>query len=282
MRLEQADLIAATGGHVDPQNRLFPHHQRAVERLIERFKDDPHCLALLIGGSLVKGYGNTDSDVDFMLIATDEEYARRQPDRALTYYATDLCDYPGGYVDGKIVNVAFLEEVADRGSEPARSAFEKVIVAYSRLPQLDDLLKRITAYPEVNHAEKIQSFYAQLLAMQWYMSEAEKRDNIYLMMHAVSELVLFGGRLILAHNRMLYPYHKWFLRRLQDAPQKPSDLMALIDQLLNEPSRAKADRFCEAILNFAVWETPPEGWPARFMEDTEWAWRRNGAAVGDW
>ena len=41
-----------------------------------------------------------------MLIATDEEYARRAATRALTYYATDLCDYPGGYVDGKIVNVA--------------------------------------------------------------------------------------------------------------------------------------------------------------------------------
>ena len=143
---------------------LYPHHQRTVERLIDRFQVDPNFLALLIGGSLVKGYGNEGSDVDFMLIATDEEFARRSADRALTYYATDLCDYPGGYVDGKIVNVAFLEEVADRGSEPARSAFENVIVAYSQLPQLDDLLERITAYPETTHTAKLQSFYAQLLA----------------------------------------------------------------------------------------------------------------------
>ncbi len=261
---------------------IYPHHQRAIERLIDRFKDDASFLALLIGGSLVKGYGNESSDVDFMLIATDEEYARRLPDRALTFYATDLCDYPGGYVDGKIVNVAFLEEVADRGSEPARSAFENVIVAYSQVPQLADLLQRITAYPEAGHAEKIRSFYAQLLAMQWYVGEAEKRDNRYLMMHVVSELVLFGGRLILAHNRLLYPYHKWFLRRLQDAPQKPDDLMQLIDQLLDEPTKANADRFCEAILNFTAWPAPPEGWPARFMEDTEWAWRYSKAAVADW
>jgi hypothetical protein len=261
---------------------LYPHHQLTVERLIDRFKADPNFLALLIGGSLVKGYGNESSDIDFMLIATDEEFARREPQRALTYYATDLCDYPGGYVDGKIVNVAFLEEVADRGSEPARSALEKVIVVYSQVPQLDDLLQRITAYPEANHTAKIQSFYAQLLAMQWYVGEAEKRDNPYLMMHTVSELALFGGRLILAHNRMLYPYHKWFLRRLQDAPAKPDNLMALIDHLLNEPSKANADRFCEAILDFTTWPAPPEGWPARFMEDTEWAWRRGSAAIADW
>ena len=261
---------------------LYPHHQRTVERLIDRFQVDPNFLALLIGGSLVKGYGNEGSDVDFMLIATDEEYARRSADRALTYYSTDLCDYPGGYVDGKIVNVAFLEEVADRGSEPARSAFENVIMAYSQLPQLDDLLERITAYPETTHTAKLQSFYAQLLAMQWYVGEAEKRDNRYLMMHTVSDLVLFGGRMLLAHNRMLYPYHKWFLRRLQDAPEKPVEWMTLIDQLLNEPSKANADRFCEAILNFTAWPAPPEGWPARFMEDTEWAWRRGSAAIGDW
>jgi hypothetical protein len=261
---------------------LYPHHQRAIDRLSDRFKDDPKYFALLIGGSLVKGYGDAGSDVDFILIATDEEYARRLPTRDLTYYTTELCDYPGGYVDGKIVNAAFLEEVADRGSEPARSAFENVIVSYSQVPQLDDLLRRITAYPEAGHGDRIRSFYAQLLAMQWYVGEAEKRDNKYLMMYAVSELVLFGGRLILAHNRMLYPYHKWFLRRLQDAPQKPDGVMTLIEQLLNEPSKANADRFCETILNFTAWPAPPEGWPARFLEDTEWAWRRNGTAVGDW
>jgi hypothetical protein len=261
---------------------LYPHHQRTVERLVERFQGDPNFRALLIGGSLVKGYGNESSDVDFMLVATDDEFARRSADHTLTYYATDLCDYPGGYVDGKIINVAFLEEVADRGSEPARSAFENVIVAYSRLPQLDDLLQRITTYPAATHAAKVQSFYAQLLAMQWYVGEAEKRDNRYLMMHVVSELVLFGGRLILAHNQMMYPYHKWFLRRLQDAPQKPAGLMALIDQLLNEPSKANADRFCDAILNFTAWPAPPVGWPARFMEDTEWAWRYGKAAIADW
>jgi hypothetical protein len=260
---------------------FYPHHEHAIERLIERFQADPCFLALLIGGSLVKGYGSEDSDVDFVLIATDEEYARRLPERALTYYTTDLCDYPGGYVDGKIVNVAFLEEVADRGSEPARSAFENVIVSYSRVPQLDDLLRRITAYPEATHTAKIQSFHAQLLAQQWFVGEAEKRANKYLLMHAVSELVLFGGRMLLAHNRMLYPYHKWFLRRLQDAPQKPDGVMELINGLLQEPSKANADRFCEVILGFTAGPAPPEGWPARFMEDSEWAWGRGSAAVGD-
>jgi proline dehydrogenase len=65
-------------------------------------------------------------------------------------------------------------------------------------------------------------------------------------------------------------------------PEKPDNLMELIDQLLNEPDKATADRFCEAILNFTTWDAPPEGWPARFMADTEWAWRTGKAAVADW
>src|SRR3974377_320102 len=182
---------------------LYPHHQRTAGGLIDRFEHDPNFLALIIGGSLVKGYGNESSDVDFVLIAPDEEYMRRESMRAFTYYAAAFCDYPGGYVDGKIVNVAFLEEVADRGSEPARAAFEKVIVAYSHLAQLDNLLQSITAYPEEGHRDKVRSFYAQLLAMQWYVGEAEKRDNHYLMMHVVSELVLFGGRWVLGAQPLL-------------------------------------------------------------------------------
>ena len=60
------------------------------------------------------------------------------------------------------------------------------------------------------------------------------------------------------------------------------EALALIDRLLNEPSKANADRFCDAILNFTAWDMPSEGWPARFMKDTEWAWRYGRAALVDW
>jgi len=49
---------------------------RVIERLKETFQDDPRYLALLVGGSLVKGWGRENSDVDVMFITTDEEYAR--------------------------------------------------------------------------------------------------------------------------------------------------------------------------------------------------------------
>ncbi len=261
---------------------MRPQHQRAVERLVERFEKDPNFLALLIGGSIARGWERDDSDVDFILLATDEEYAWRLPTNTLTYFTPELCDYPGGYVDGKIVDWGFLAEVADRGSEPARAAFVGVTIAYSHSPDLADLLARITAYPEHQRQDKIQSFFTQVQALQWYMGEADKREDRYLRAHVAADLALYGGRLILAHNRILYPYHKWFTTVLREAGDKPADLLERLEMLLAEPSKRTADSFCECILNFAEWDKPAEGWPARFMKDTEWAWRSGKAPIADW
>jgi hypothetical protein len=198
------------------------------------------------------------------------------------YFNPDLCDYPGGYVDGKIVDLAFLVDVAEHGSEPARAAFVGAWIAYSRLPDLDELLRRIPVYPEHERQEKIRSFYAQLEALHWYVGEAEKRRDPYLMAHVVADLVLFGGRLILAHNRVLYPYHKWFVTVLSAAPAKPDNLIALAERLLAEPNKAHAEAFYDAVASFTDWDKPPEGWPVRFMHDSEWTWRNGRSPIADW
>ena len=152
---------------------MRPQHQRTVDRLIERFSADPAFDALLIGGSIARGWEREDSDVDIILLAGEQEHARRAPKFDLHFFSRDFSDYPGGYVDGKIVDLAFLEEVAEKGSEPARAAFVGAIVAYSRCPGLAELLARITAYPETERQEKIRTFYAQVQALQWYMGEVE-------------------------------------------------------------------------------------------------------------
>jgi len=260
---------------------VHDNHQRAIEKLTALFQDDPAFPAMLIAGSVAKGLAREDSDVDFMLIATDEEYARRQAINEFTWVSFDLTDYPGGYVDGKIISQGFLHEVADHGSEPARSAFSGAIIAYSRLPGLPDLLAQITTYPEAERQRKIQSFHAQVQAMRWFIGEAEKRGDPYLMAHAAADLVLFGARLILAHNRRLYPFHKWMMTELRRAPDKPDNMVEMAEALLRSPSRAAGEQFADLVLNFTEWEAPPEGWPMRFMNDVEWTWRTGHPAVED-
>ncbi len=58
-------------------------------------------------------------------------------------------------------------------------------------------------------------------------------------------------------------------------------LVALVEQLLAEPNRCHADALVDAVKGFTTWDAPPEGWPACFMQDSEWAWRRGPAPIAE-
>ena len=85
------------------------------------------------------------------------------------------------------------------------------------------------------------------MLMTWFHSEAAKRDDRYLAAYASSRLALYTGRAILAHNRMLYPFHKWFTTMLERAPLRPPDLLEQIRALLDEPTAARAKVLTAAV-----------------------------------
>jgi hypothetical protein len=257
-------------------------HQRAIDRVTAHFRDDPRFPAMLIGGSVAKGRARPDSDVDIMLVATDEEYAHRHAAGDTLYFTREFTDYPEGYVDGKILSLGFLREAADRGSEPTRAAFVGAWVAYSRLPEVADLLARIPVYPEHEQAAKIAGFYTQMVVNHWYIGEAGRHGNRYLLTHAAADLVLFGGRLILAHNKILYPFHKWFMYELAHAPEQPADLIAQADSVLRDPTKDTARRFYESVTGFRDWGMTEHDAFRRWTEDYEWAWRTARPLLADW
>lgn len=257
------------------------HHRRAIERWASHASAQPGHLALVVAGSLTKGYGRPDSDVDGLLVVTEEEHARRIETGELTFFSAELCDYDGGYVDGKYVTVAFLEAAAERGSEPARSAFVGAEIPWSCVDGLDELVSRIAEYPEAERDQKIARFFAQLSAAQWYVGEAERRDDSYLAHWAANRLVLFGCRLVLAHNRVLFPYHKWLMRTVADLPEKPDDLLELAAALLASPTKANADAFATSVVLFTDWSLPDRPWSAQFVLDSEWNWLEHPPPVDD-
>jgi len=229
---------------------MKPHHKRAIEKLTEHFKQDERYLALIITGSVAKGKERDDSDIDFVLVVTDEEFVKRKKRNRFSYFDTQFCDYPEGYVDGKIVNLQFLKMVAERGTEPARDAFGDAWIAFSKIPELEDILSIIPVYQVEEKAGKIQSFIAQFEIAYWYIGEAERRNDKYLLNHAATNLVLFGGRLLLAHNEILFPFHKLFMGVLEKAPQKPETLLKLINNLVSEPNSQTAKDFYDCIKKF--------------------------------
>jgi hypothetical protein len=260
---------------------MYPHHQQAIDRLAAELRDDPRYLAMIVGGSIAKGRERPDSDVDLVLVATDAEFARRREAGDIQYLNTEIAGWAGGYVEGKIIDWQFLLDAADHGSEPARAAFAGARIVYSHLPDLAALIARIPIYPEAERAGKMASFFSQVVTLNWFVPEAEKRADPYLLTWASSHLALYGGRLILAHNRILFPYHKWFMYELNRAPDKPADFMPRLEALLARPGRETAQAFRDCVVEFRDWGLTSRQAFARFIIENEWNWREGQPPLSD-
>lgn len=252
---------------------IAPHHRRFIARVTERFEADPAIEALLIAGSVAHGLARPDSDLDVLLVVGEDEMERRLAAHETTLFDAGAADYDGGYLDGKYISRSFVTEVAERGSEPARWAFADAIVAFSRTPGLEELVRAAGAYPEAEREQKLRDFLGHATLMAWFQGEAEKRDDAYLAAYASSRLALFAGRAVLAHNRMLYPFHKWFMTILERAPERPADLPAQLSALLAEPTKTRADAIVESVHAAVGVEVPIGEAVSRFTERTEWNWR---------
>ena len=251
---------------------MHPHHSQSIQNVREYFQRDPEVLALLLSGSIAHGFESPASDVDMMIFVSEEDYQKRFQTGQLHFFNTDLCTYEGGYVDGKYLSLHFVKQVLEKGSEPARFAFEGSQVLLNRVDGFAEDICRIAEYPASKKMERIKRFYAQFEAWHWYCGEALLKGNQYLLGTSVSKLILFGGRLILAHNESLYPYHKWFLKVLEGARDKPADLMTCIQTLTQSPGAETINAFYEKIKTFQPWGEDSYHWPVQFLLDSELNW----------
>lgn len=260
---------------------LQPQHKRLLARAVEHFSSDPGLLGLIVGGSVARGTATPESDLDVMLLVPDAEGETRLARGAITVRDDTLADYEGGYLDGKIITPTFIDEVTKHGSEPARWAFEDAFVAFSRIEGLEDKIKAAASYPEGERDEKLRDFVSHVVLMEWYVQEAEKRSDLYLATVAGSKLALYAGRTILAMNRMLYPYHKWLMHQLEQAPEKPDGLLEQIEALLTKPTSETAGILAASITSFAALDLTRREAIERLIRRTEWGWREGPPALED-
>ncbi|KAL2255628.1 hypothetical protein VTK26DRAFT_2981 [Humicola hyalothermophila] len=264
---------------------MHEHHASTIAAATAHFRADPSVLVLLLGGSIAHGFATASSDVDLLIVLTEEAYAERVASRKLTYVSAELATYAGGYIDAKYLSPSFVEQVAERGSEPARFAFEGARVLYSKegfdVQGFEALMRRAVAYPVEGKADRIRRFRVQLEAWKWFCLEGRNKRNQYLLGLAAAKLVLFGGRLILAHNEILYPFHKWFLKVLEGAPDKPEGIMECIDRVLADPSEQNVEAFYVMVKDFQDWGEWNPRWGPQFMLDNELTWMTGHPAVDD-
>lgn len=259
---------------------MYPHHHEAIEKLTHHFEADEEPTAVYLAGSVAHGFARPDSDIDLIIVVADEVYAERAREDRIHFYDMEISDHPGVFAEGKYISEKFLEDVARHGSEPARFALHDARRLVGRVDYAECFV-RIKSYPVVGKVDRLRRFFAQVEAWHWYAKEAIRHENQYLLGTAISKLVLFGGRLVLTRNELLYPYHKWFLRVLEQAEDKPDGLMEAIHALYAEPSGEHADQFRELVILHGPWEVPEAGWPSQFLVDSELNWLHGEPPIDD-
>lgn len=265
-------------------NTIAPHHQRAIEKITAKFEADPQVVALLLAGSIAKSVQKDNSDVDVIVILTDEAIALRQRENRLAECILELCDYKNGYADIKYFPKEFLVAAAERGSEPTRNSFIGARCLFSRDHEIPGLVARIPVYQRHEKADKMMSFFAGLqLSSVFFWWEAVKRNDPYLKTRMVSEIVLFGCRLILAHNERLFPCQKRLIEAIDACPDKPANFRALLDVFLANPTNENMKAFAECVAKWRDW-CDGKGHAAltRYQQDHEQWWYLHRPYIAEW
>lgn len=260
---------------------MFDHHTKTIENVKRYFASQGNILAVLLGGSIAHNFATEQSDVDIMIVVSEEEFESREKSNDLLFFNRELSTYNDGYVDGKYMSQNYIKSVAKKGSEPARYAFKDSKVIYSNIDGLDKLINLAAAFPAKDKAKNQKRFYAQIHAWKWYFYEAKKHDNEFLLQTAISYFILFACRTVLCHNNLLYPYLKWMLHEVENAPIKPVDLINDIDHLLSTQEAEVIEKITSDVKNLNDWGVGDWDWARYFYDDIESVWMRQSPPVHD-
>ncbi len=260
---------------------MLPHHEEAIQAFIARYEAKPEFVGILLAGSLAHGYAKEHSDIDIILIADEHEFSERAAENKLAFSIKELCQYPHGYVDCKVVSLASMQEIAERGSDAARYAFKDARILCSREPSIPSLLESITRFPIEGIEQRQHRFICQLLAWKWYLSQAEEKDNVYLRHLACQKIALFSCRLVLNHNSRLFPYHKWLLEETKRSEKQPPPFQEQLDAFLEKPTFEQAQIITDQLLSFFGTKESEVDWPNQFMTDSELNWTEAPPPIDD-
>ena len=262
---------------------MLKHHEESIQKLIKYFSNNQAVLAIILGGSVAKGLEKPDSDIDAGVIVTDSYYSELVKENRISECIFGHCTYENGYFDVKYFTKDFFKAAAIRGSEPSRNAFVKSYCIFCRDSDIENIVPKIGLFQESEKNEKMDSFYSALALNYHYFWQVSK-DNIYLRIRSASDIVLFGYRLLLQENGVLFPCHKSLFDTVAKLPRKPDNIIYKGECLLNNMRDEDAKSFVESILSFIKYQ-PPKNWSevlTRFIDDNEMWWYTERPTIAEW
>lgn len=266
---------------------MYEHHRESIQKLLEYFQNDKDVLAIVLDGSVAKGRARPDSDIDAIIVVTDERYKKQSDENSLCECISGYCTYEGGYFDLKYCDKAYLRAAAQKGSEPTRSAFEGATCVFSTDAQIDEYVQKIGVFQKSEADEKMLSFYGAFDINKgyfWDMSRPEL-NNPYLRTRTVADMVLFGLRMILQENEVLFPCQKSLFRAVASIENgKYQSVLDKAAAFLSTPNDMTKLDFEKAVMSSLLYSPPKDyrEYLSRHVDDTEQWWLKNRPVVTEW
>src|SRR5699024_2138862 len=246
------------------------HHETTLAAYVERVRAQADTLGVILTGSVARGTERAGSDVDVLLVVTDEAFRAAWVENRISYAERVDAPYPGGYVDIKLASPALLRAAVVRADDPMRASLDGAQVAWSQMAGLAELVTEIAVLPEEVWDQRAGAMMAQVrLHAGYFLPQAVELGNTHLLHHAAVHAVAAGGRALLALNRTLFQGHKYLEGMLAGLPRTPDGYSAAARELLETPSLQAARTYLRLLESFHTWSVSKEASLSTFVQDNE-------------
>ncbi|MBS6705832.1 MAG: nucleotidyltransferase domain-containing protein [Lachnospiraceae bacterium] len=262
----------------------YPHHREAVKELISIFREKEGVIALVFGGSVAKHMEREDSDIDAMVIVTEEFYERKRKVNCIAEcISMEDCAYPGGYFDVKYMTKDYIRDAAEKGSEPTRNSFIGSHVLFSADEEVTELVRRIPVFQKQEFEEKMLSFFSNLQLNYNYFWKACRPEG-YMKLKVASEIVYSLYRMVLQENEILFPCNRRLEQFVKLAPDQPEHLVEYCEEFCRTLEDDPLDKALEAWKAWTHYQYPTDSavCQSRYCDDFEQWWRVPRPLVSEW
>ena len=262
----------------------YPHHREAVKELISIFREKEGVIALVFGGSVAKHMEREDSDIDAMVIVTEEFYDRKRKVNCIAEcISMGDCAYPGGYFYVKYMTKDYIRDAAEKGSEPTRNSFIGSHVLFSADEEVTELVRRIPVFQKQEFEEKMLSFFSNLQLNYNYFWKACRPEG-YMKLKVASEIVYSLYRMVLQENEILFPCNRRLEQFVKLAPDQPEHLVEYCEEFCRTLEDDPLDKALEAWKAWTHYQYPTDSavCQSRYCDDFEQWWRVPRPLVSEW
>lgn len=243
------------------------HHDRTIEAWCAA-APQRGAVGVIVVGSVARGTARDDSDVDVYDVLSEEACTALWFEGRASYVDEEITDYPGGYVDVKVVSADLLRRAAIDADDPFRASLLGARVALDTEGALTGLVAAIVDPPKERFDALVETMLAQAsLHGRYFLRQGLDRGDAPLTSHAAVHAAYALGRAVLARHHVLFRGQKYLTEQLVASGEDA--VATAVGALCAHPSM---EAFNAAVEAAAVVVPDANTALGRFVLDNEGSW----------